>query len=32
MKVVIELSKPKRRKSEKIAALSLTIFAGMSVS
>ena len=32
MKVVIELLKPERRKSEKISALSLIIFVGMSVS
>ena len=32
MEVVIELLKPKRRKSEKISALSLIILMGMSVS
>ena len=32
MEVVIELSKPERRKSEKTSALSLIILVGMSVS
>ena len=32
MKVVIELLKPERRKSEKISALSLITFVGMSIS
>ena len=32
MKVVIELLKPERRKSEKVSVLSLIIFVGMSVS
>ena len=32
MEVKIELLKPERRKSEKISALSSTVFVGMSVS
>ena len=32
MEAVIELLKPERRKSEKISALSLIIFVGISVS
>ena len=32
MEVVIELLKPERKKSEKISALSLILFVGMSVA